>query len=98
MRSILVLVFASVVVGGSAGGVLGVNAQHAEQLLTGILQDVGDILQSFEGGPDDPKSPVTNASSLAEDQARLDSASRKASELATEMQKIQDGAAGNDRH
>jgi hypothetical protein len=98
LRSILVLIFASVVVGGSAGGVLGVNAQHAEQLLAGILQDVGAILQSFEGGPDDPKSPVTNTSSLAEDQARLDAASQKASELATEMQKMQDGVAGRDRH
>jgi hypothetical protein len=91
-----VLVFASIVVGGSAGGLLGVNAQHAEQLLTGILRDVGAILQSFEGGPDDPRSPVTNASSLAEDQARLDAASRKANELASEMQHIQDGNAGRD--
>jgi hypothetical protein len=97
LRSILVLVVASVVVGGSAGGVLGANAQHAEQLLRGILQDVGAILQSFEGGPDDPKSPVTNASSLAQDRARLDAATQKASELATEIQKIQDGVAGRDR-
>ncbi len=97
MRSIFALVFASVLVGGSAGGVLGVNAQHAEQLLTGILQDVGAILQSFEGGPDDPKSPVTNKSSLAEDQARLSAASAKANELAIELQRIQDGVAGRDR-
>jgi hypothetical protein len=96
MRSIFVLIFASVVVGGSAGGLLGVNGQRAEQLLTGILQDVGAILQSFEGGPDDPKSPVTNASSLAEDRARLNDASSKASELASEMQHIQDGISGRD--
>jgi hypothetical protein len=90
------LVFASVVLGGSAGGLLGANAQHAEQLVMGILQDVGDILQSFEGGPNDPKSPVTNASSLAEDRARLDSASQKANELANELQNIQDGLTGRD--
>ena len=96
LRSILVLVFASVVVGSSAGGLLGANAQHAEDLLAGILRDVGAILQSFEGGPDDPKSPVTNASSLAEDQAHLDAATRKADQLATELQHIQDGPTGRD--
>ncbi|HEY2592743.1 MAG TPA: hypothetical protein VGK33_02455 [Chloroflexota bacterium] len=90
------MVLASAVVVGSAGGLLGANAQHAEQLVTGILQDVGDILQSFEGGPNDPKSPVTHASSLAEDRARLDSARQKADELANELQNIQDGLTGHD--
>ena len=97
MRSILALVLASALFGGGAAGLLGANAQHAEQLLTGILQDVGAILQSFEGGPDDPKSPITNSSSLADDQARLDAARGKANDLAIELQHLQDGAAGRDR-
>jgi hypothetical protein len=90
------LVFASVVLGGSAGGLLGANAQHAEQSLTGILQDVGDILQSFAGGPNDPQSPVRNGSSLAEDRAHLNDATQKANELQNELQNIQDGLTGRD--
>lgn len=97
MRSILALVLASAVFGSGAVGLFGANPQYAEQLLTGILQDIGGILQSFEGGPDDPRGPVANPSSLADDQSRLAAATRKANELATELQRIEDGVAGRDR-
>jgi hypothetical protein len=98
LRSILALVFASVVLGASAGPVLGVNLQRAEDPLVGILQDVGAILSSFSGGPDDPKSPVTSSATLAQDSARLDAATRKANELATELHNIQEATAERDRH
>jgi hypothetical protein len=58
---------------------------HASDLLMGMLQDVGAILRSFEGGPDDPASPVTNAATLQNDSDHLDSATAKAEQLASEI-------------
>jgi hypothetical protein len=92
LRSILTLIFASVVLGSSAGSAFGVDSQHAQQLLMSMLQDVAAILNSFAGGPNDPTNPVTNSAALAQDAARLDGATRKANELAVELQRIQDEA------
>jgi hypothetical protein len=39
---------------------------------------------------------VTNASSLAEDRARLNDATQKANELQNELQNVQDGLTGRD--
>ncbi|HEY1292655.1 MAG TPA: hypothetical protein VGJ60_06130 [Chloroflexota bacterium] len=90
MRAIFILIAASVVLGTSAGPMLGANTQRAEELVVGILQDVVAILSSFAGGPDDPQGPVTNSATLARDSARLDAATQKANELASEMRSLQD--------
>jgi hypothetical protein len=83
----LTLILASTLLGTSVGATLGLNT-HARDLLIGIFQDVGTILHSFEGGPDDPNSPVTNEATLRQDSDRLDSATRKAEQLATELSKL----------
>ena len=93
MRTLLTVVFASTVLGVSAGPVLGINPQRVENLLLGIFEDVGDIFRSFEGGPDDPRGPVQNSATLAQDAARLDAATRKANQLAIELQNLQAGKA-----
>jgi hypothetical protein len=85
MRSLLLIAIASVVFGGTS---LGGSAQRIEDLLTGIFQDVGAIANSFEGGPDDPHGPVTNAAARTQDQARLDAATDKAQRLAGELQQL----------
>ena len=84
----MTFVAAITLLGGSAGAVMGINSQRVETLLQGIFQDVGAILQSFEGGPDDPKNPVTNQTTLAQDAQRLDAATRKANDLADELNKL----------
>jgi hypothetical protein len=84
--------------GTTAGPVLGLNLQHARDLLLGIAQDVDAIFNSFSGGPDDPNGPVSNSVTLAQDRERLDAATRKASELATEVSNLQNGTAERDRH
>jgi hypothetical protein len=81
------------VLGVSAGPALGINPQRVENLLVGIFEDVGDILRSFEGGPDDPNGPVRNSATLAQDSARLDAATLKANQLAVELQNLQAGKA-----
>jgi hypothetical protein len=86
LRIVLTGILASVIVGTSAGAV-GLNA-HARELLAGIFDDVAAILSSFEGGPDDPKSPVTNSATLKQDAARLDSATQKANQLASELSNL----------
>jgi len=88
VRTLVTLVAALTLVGGTAGATLGVDSQRVEDLLVGIFQDVGSILNSFAGGPDDPKNPVTNAATLHQDAARLDAATRKANELADELNKL----------
>ncbi|MBV8713870.1 MAG: hypothetical protein JO020_02565 [Chloroflexi bacterium] len=84
MRVVLTGLLASVILGTSAVGL----SPHARELLTGIFQDVGSILNSFTGGPDDPHSPVTNSVTLKQDSARFDSATQKAQQLATELGKL----------
>jgi len=97
LRTILTIVFASAALGISTGPVLGVNPQRVENLLVGIFEDVSEILRSFEGGPDDPKGPVQNSATLAQDSARLDAATRKANQLAIELQNVQAGTAQGER-
>ena len=87
MRVALTAILASLIIGTWAGATVGLNA-HARELLTGIFDDVGAILNSFAGGPDDPSNPVTNQATLKQDAARLDSATRKANQLATELNNL----------
>lgn len=54
----------------------------------GIFQDVGAILNTFAGGPDDPHSPVTDQQTLKQDSERLNAATRKANELASELSNL----------
>ncbi|HEV7666744.1 MAG TPA: hypothetical protein VGQ62_24635, partial [Chloroflexota bacterium] len=68
------------------------GVQRARELLTSILQDVGAILQSFANGPES-RNPVTDSGALKEANAHLDSATSKAEQLATELQKLQNGGA-----
>jgi hypothetical protein len=87
LRVILTWILAPLIIGTSAGATVGLNT-HARELLTGIFEDVGAILNSFAGGPDDPTNPVTNQATLKEDAARLDSATRQANQLATELNNL----------
>jgi hypothetical protein len=87
LRVVLTWILAPLIIGGSAGATVGLNS-HARDLLAGIFEDVGGILNSFAGGPDDPSSPVTNRATLEQDAARLDSATRKADQLATELNNL----------
>jgi hypothetical protein len=96
LRTLLTVVFASTVLGVSATPVLGINPQRVEDLLLGIFEDVTGILRSFEGGPDDPRGPVQNSAILAQDSARLDAATRKANQLAIELQNLQAAKAQRD--
>jgi len=98
LRTLLTIVFATAALGVSAGPVLGLNPQRVENLLVGIFEDIGDILRSFEGGPDDPKGPLQNSATLAQDSAHLDAATRKANQLAIELQNIQVGKAQREGH
>lgn len=80
MRLVLSGILASAILGASVG-----LSPHARDLLTGIFQDVGAILNTFEGGPDDPHNPVADQRTLKQDSERLDAATRKANELASEL-------------
>ena len=84
---ILMAVLASTVVGTSA---IGLNA-HARDLLLGIFQDVDEILTSFAGGPNDPNNPIDNQATLNRDAQRLNSATDKAEQLASEMNNLRQG-------
>jgi hypothetical protein len=75
------------VLGTSQGAALGLPTQRARDLMAGILDDVGSILTSFAGGPDDPKNPVANQTTLNADSVRLDAATHKAEQLAAELGK-----------
>ena len=98
MRALVAIVAACVIVGASAGTSIGpASIQHVRELLSGIFDDVGAILNSFNGGPNDPASPVTNATALNNDVARLNAASGKAQDLAAELQRIKDQASSDDR-
>jgi len=88
LRTLVTFFAAITLVGGSAGATMGINGQRVEKLLEGIFQDVGAILQSFEGGPDDPTNPVANSATLQKDSQRLDAATRKANDLADELNKL----------
>jgi hypothetical protein len=89
VRTLLTTLALVTVVGTSAGASMGVDGRRVEALLSSIFRDVGSILSSFAGGPDDPKNPVTNSVTLQRDAQRLDAATQKANALADELQKLQ---------
>jgi hypothetical protein len=88
-----------VVLGVSAGTAARVDPHRISELVTGIFEDVSAILQSFARGPDDPSSPLTNQSTLRDDAARLDAATRKANELANDLdpRQLQQGSSTHGR-
>jgi hypothetical protein len=88
VRKVL-LIFLSVVVLGGSGGSTALGSDRVHGLLLGIFQDVGAILTSFAGGPDDPNGPVSNFTTLRIDSERLQSATQKADQLATELNRLQ---------
>ena len=95
---LVAIVAAGVVVGASAGVALPPSSlQHARELLSGILEDVDAIFTSFSAPPDDPKSPVTNPTTLGNDGVRLSSASRKAQDLAAELNRLKDESSRDGR-
>jgi hypothetical protein len=79
MGILAVAVFAS-----SAVGLDG----HARDLLVGMFDDVGAILQSFEGGPNDPRGPVNNQETLRRDARDREAATEKARQLANELGRL----------
>jgi hypothetical protein len=89
VRRLVLILASTVVLGSSSGAVAGWDTQRARELLAGIFDDVGAILSSFEGGPTDARSPVTNQLALKQDSARLDAATRRAEQLATELSKLE---------
>ena len=84
MRPLLTGILAAAVLGMSA---MGLDA-NARDLLVGMFDDVGAILHSFEGGPDDPRSPVSNQDTLQLDSEHLASATQKARLLANELSRL----------
>ena len=73
----------------------GANAaalQDAQTLMAGIAQDVAAIFESFAGGPADPHSPVYDRAALETAADHLDAATRKAQELADELDKLRGSA------
>jgi hypothetical protein len=85
LRLVVSALLASTILGTSVG-----LSPRGRDLLLGIFQDVGAILNSFAGGPNDPQSPVTDQRTLKQDSERLDAATRKANELASELTKMSD--------
>jgi hypothetical protein len=88
VRSLVAIVLAAAVLSGS-GAMLNVpQLERARQLIGGIVEDLAAIASSFAGGPNDPKSPVLDQSSLARDKARLEAATQKAEQLADELRRL----------
>ena len=88
MRSLVAIVLAGAVLGGSGAVFNMPQLERARQLVGGIVEDVAAIATSFAGGPNDPKSPVVDQSTLAQDKARLDAATRKAEQLSNELTRL----------
>jgi hypothetical protein len=65
-------------------------AGRVRDLLTSIFQDIGAILGSFANGPDS-RNPVTDAGALKEAAGHLDSATSKATQLASELDTLENG-------
>jgi hypothetical protein len=91
VRNLLLLAAVCLFLGGSGHipSLEAIDQTRVRELVTGILQDVGAILNSFAGGPEDPKGPVNDRNTLATDAARLDSATQKANQLASELSRLQ---------
>ncbi len=89
MRGTIGLIAAAVLLGSSGGAVARLNTQRVQDLLGGIFQDVATIVESFSGGPNDPRGPVSDSGTLARDKASLDAATQKANDLAAELSKVQ---------
>ncbi len=62
--------------------------QRVGELLGSIANDIAAIFASFSNGIDSPESPVNDPTALREARARLDSATRTATDLAAELDKM----------
>jgi hypothetical protein len=67
------------------------GAQRVRELLAAIFEDIASIADSFSGGLDNPRNPVSDPNTLKRDSARLDAATRKANELAQVLDTIRNG-------
>ncbi len=72
-------------VGLARTGVSPSGLQRVSELLGSIANDIAAIYASFADGIDSPHSPVTDPVALRDAQARLDSATRTANNLAAEL-------------
>ncbi len=93
MRVILSAV-AGLALMGSAGihpdpGATAAAAVRVQTRLRSIAQDIAAIFESASGGIDGPKSPLNDPISLKEARARLDSATRTARDLATDLSDLE---------
>jgi hypothetical protein len=73
-------------------GADGSPLQRIQQLMVGIGEDIGAILQSLSSRPDAPHNPVSDPAALKEAENRLESATSKAHDLADELDKLQQAA------
>ena len=88
MRKVLLLLLSVAVLGGSGGSTVP-GSDRVRELLSGIFQDVDTIVTSFAGGPNDPNGPVSNSTALRADAERLRSATQKADQLTTQLNRLQ---------
>jgi hypothetical protein len=65
---------------------------RVRELLTAMFDDIASIADSFSGGLDNPRNPVSDPVTLKRDSDRLDAATRKAHELAQVLETIRNGA------
>jgi hypothetical protein len=66
-------------------------AVRVRELLAAIFEDIASIADSFSGGLDNPRNPVSDPSTLKRDSERLDAATRKANQLAQVLDTIRNG-------
>jgi len=97
VRFSFIAILLSAVLGGSGVALQLPPFQRAEELLSGIFDDVGAIYVSFAGGPNDPHSPVVDGRTLERDRGHLSDASSKAEQLATELSRLRDGKGADGR-
>jgi hypothetical protein len=92
VRTSVIAILLSAVLGGSGVALQLPPFQRAQELLTGIFQDVEAIYASFAGGPNDPHSPVVDRRALEQDRGHLNDASNKAEQLTIELAKLREAA------
>jgi len=67
------------------------EAARVRDLLAAIFEDVASIADSFSGGLDNPRNPVSDPNTLKRDSERLDAATRKANQLSQVLDSIRNG-------
>jgi hypothetical protein len=101
LRTILAAV-AGVVLMGAAGihpdpAATVAAALRVQARLQSIAEDIAAIFESASGGIDGPKSPLNDPIALKDTHAHLDSATRTAEELATDLRDLEQADRSRDR-